>query len=255
MVNSIIKGNWNTTKLIDELKKAAKQYPTLSKDEEEKLIAKYANDRNKLNNLLFMHNIRLVFNVAKKYMSKTDDFDSMVQDGMLGLAIAANNFDVNRNVKFITYAMPWVRKKVLERFYGRAHEVIKRSVSLDAPASQSSSKINDSNDSDFGEYVNDHIDPNALMPKDVNAQVSANEQSMLCADLYEHLENDTSVTDKEKKIFIDLFYNRERAKDIQLMYGVTSRDISIIKDKILKSMKKHLETQFGIHSFLDVYEH
>ena len=103
MVNSIIKGNQNTTKLIAELKKAASQYKTLSKDEEAKMIEDNKHDREKLNDLLFMHNIRIVFNIAKKYMSKTDDFDSMVQDGMLGLAIAANNFDISRGTKFITY--------------------------------------------------------------------------------------------------------------------------------------------------------
>ena len=77
MINAVIRGNQNTTKLISELKKAARQYPTLSKGEEEELIKTYAGNRDKLNNLLFMHNIRLVFNVAKKYMAKTDDFDSM----------------------------------------------------------------------------------------------------------------------------------------------------------------------------------
>ena len=37
MINAVIRGNQNTTKLINELKKAARQYPTLSKDEEEEL--------------------------------------------------------------------------------------------------------------------------------------------------------------------------------------------------------------------------
>ena len=254
MVNAVIKGNQNTTRLISELKKAAKQYPTLSKEAEDELIKTYANDRDKLNNLLFMHNIRLVFNVAKKYMSKTDDFDSMVQDGMFGLAIAAKNFDISRGVKFITYATPWVRKKVLERFYCKANEVIKRSVSLNSPSMQSNSKINDSNEGDLEGYVNDYLDPSVSSIKTFEQQLSAHEQNSLCADLYDSLENDKTITDKEKKIFTDLFYNKERAKDVQRMYGVTSKDISMIKEKILKNMRERLETHFGIHSFLDVYD-
>ena len=254
MVNSIIKGNQNTTKLISELKKAAKQYPTLSKKQEEDLINKYSNDREKLNNFLFMHNIRLVFNIAKKYMSKTDDFDSMVQDGMLGLAIAAKNFDVSRGVKFITYATPWVRKKVLERFYSRTNEITKRSISLNAPTIQMNSKLNDGNDADLEGYVNEYLDPTMTTIKSLHQQLSSNEQSRLCADLYSELKNDDSITDKEKKIFTELFYNKERAKDIQRMYGVTSKDISQIKDKILKNMRQRLESQYGIHSFSDIYE-
>ncbi len=251
MAGTMIKGNQNTTKLIAELKKAAKQYPPLSKKDEEELIKQNAHDRDKLNNLLFMHNIRLVFNVAKKYMGKTDDFDSMVQDGMLGLATAAKNFDITRNVKFITYATPWVRKKVLERFYGKASEVIKRSVSLNSPAQMSSSKLNDTNESTLESYVNDYLEPTTCVQKSFHHQLSANEQTRLCADLYEDLENDSTISDKEKKIFTDLFYNKERAKDIQAMYGVTSKDISTIKEKILKNMRAKLET-YGIHSYGDI---
>lgn len=255
MVNAVIRGNQNTTKLISELKKAAKQYPTLSKEEEEKLIVDNASDREKLNNLLFMHNIRLVFNIAKKYMGKTDDFDAMVQDGMLGLAIAAKNFDLSRGTKFITYATPWVRKKVLERFYNKANEVIKRSVSLNGPTAQSNVKAGDgTSDTEFEGYVNDYIDPSVSSIKTFRQQLSANEQTQLCADLYNELENDKSLTDLEKSIFTDMFYYREKAKDIQREYGITQKDMTEIKDKVLKSMRAKLESHYGIHSFSDVYD-
>ena len=253
MTNSIIKGNQNTTKLISELKKMAKQYPPLSKDEEDSMIAKNKNNREKLNNLLFMHNIRLVFNVAKKYMGKTDDFDSMVQDGMLGLAIAAENFDLSRGTKFITYAMPWVRKKILERFYCKEGEVIKRSVSLNSPA-KANSKVNDSNDSDFENYVNDYIDPSTYSIKSTKQQLSLNEQTQLCADLYNELDNRHDLSDVEKNMFIDMFYNREKSRDIQFKYGVTPRDIAVTKEKILKIMRTQLEMKYGIHSFSDIYD-
>lgn len=254
MVNSIIKGNQNTTKLINELKKAAKQYPTLSKSQEEELIETYKGNRDKLNDLLFMHNIRLVFNIAKKYMSKTDDFDAMVQDGMLGLAIAATNFDISRGVKFITYATPWVRKKVLERFYCKANEVLKRSVSLNAPISASNSKVNDNDDPNLENYVNDYIDPSSMPIRSFHQQLSANEQNQLCASLYHSLENDSCFSDREKSIFIDMFYNKEKAKEIQKKYQVTSKELAGIKEKILLKMRNDLESKYGIHSFSDIYD-
>ena len=254
MVNSIIKGNQNTTKLISELKKAAKQYPTLSKTQEEELIKKYKNDRDKLNNLLFMHNIRLVFNTAKKYMSKTDDFDAMVQDGMLGLAIAANNFDISRGVKFITYATPWVRKKILERFYNRANEVIKRSVSLNAPTACSNIKNNDNDNPDLESYVNEYLDPSTTTIKTIRHQLSANEQSKICVDLYNNLENDDDFNEKEKEIFVEMMYNKEKSKDLQRKYKMTSKDLSMLRDKILDKMRKQLESKYGIHSFSDIYD-
>lgn len=251
MVSSIIKGNQNTTKLIAELKKAANQYPTLSKDEESEMIESNKHDRDKLNDLLFMHNVRLVFNVAKKYMSKTDDFDSMVQDGMLGLAIAANNFDISRGVKFITYAMPWIKKKVLERFYIKENEITKRSVSLNAPAP--GQKVNDSNESNLEDYVNDYVEPSICDSHTAYHQMDVNEQTQLCADLYDGLERRDDLTDVEKSIFIDLFYNREKTRDVQSKYGVTPKDIAVAKAKILKIMKDQLADKYGIHSFSDVF--
>lgn len=251
MVSSIIKGNQNTTKLIAELKKAADQYKTLSKDEESKMIEENKHDREKLNDLLFMHNVRLVFNIAKKYMSKTDDFDSMVQDGMLGLAIAANNFDISRGVKFITYAMPWIKKKVLERFYIKENEITKHSTSLNAP--MQSQKVNDTADGQLEDYVNEYIEPSVCVMHSAHHQIDMHEQTQLCAYLYDGIDKRDDLTDVEKSIFIDLFYNREKSRDIQSKYGVTSKEVASAKAKILKIMKEQLADKYGIYSFSDVY--
>ena len=254
MVNSIIKGNQNTTKLISELKKAAKQYPALNKEEEDALIKKYRNNRAKLNDLLFMHNVRIVFNVAKKYVSKTDDFDAMVQDGMLGLAIAVNNFDIDRGVKFITYAMPWVRKKVLERFYDKSNEVSKRAVSLNSPMNVGNAKINDNDNPDLENYVNEYIDPSAMTIKSLRHQLSANEQIEICSKLYSDLEKDNEFSDVEKKMFIDMIYNKDRSRDIQFKYNVNAKDMALVREKILSKMRDSLKYTYGIESFSSVYD-
>jgi RNA polymerase sigma factor (sigma-70 family) len=251
MKQMIIQGNQNTTKLITELKKAETQYPTLSKEEEEQMISKWKNNRSHLNKLLFMHNIRIVFSVAKRYTSKTDDFDAMVQDGMLGLAIAAQKFDVDRGTKFITYATPWVRKKVLERFYSKANNVIKNSISLNAPQMESNSKTSDDLP-DFENYVHDYIDTTVCPEFGIREQIALNEQAQLCADLYTDLDNDAELQEHEKSIFIDMFYNHERAKDIQRKYNITTKDMTAIKSKILSKMRKTLEDKYSIESFMDI---
>lgn len=254
MVNSIIKGNQNTTRLISELKKAAKQYPTLKKYQEEELIQKYCNNREKLNQLLFMHNIRLVFNIAKKYMGKTDDFDAMVQDGMHGLMIAAENFDISRGVKFITYATPWVRKKVLERFYNKANEVIKRSVSLNSPSSVTNAKVNDGSETDLESYVSEYIDPIAYDKRTIRYEISNHEQAQLCADLYQTLEDNSELSATEKNVFVDIFYNKEKTKDVARKYKLETKDISIIKEKVLDLMRDRLKDNYGIKSYSDIYD-
>lgn len=255
MVNAIIKGNQNTTKLIAELKKASKQFPPLKKNQEIELIRKYEDDREKLNNLLFMHNIRLVFNIAKKYISRTDDFDSMIQDGMLGLAIAAENFDTTRGIKFITYATPWIKKKVLERFYNKANEVIKRSVSLNSTTPSSTCKSNSTNDDhEFESYINDYLDPSVSLISNMRYDIAQIEQTQLCADLYNQLENDTSLSSTEKKIFVDMFYNKEKTRDISRKYNLETKDIAVIKTKILNKMRDHLKMTYKINSYSELFD-
>lgn len=252
MINATIKGNQNTTKLINELKHAEKQYPPLTKEQEEQLIVENKNDRDKLNHLLFMHNIRLVFNVAKKYAKRTDDFDSMVQDGMLGLMIAAQNFDLDRNIKFITYATPWVKKKVLEQFYCKAAEVTKRSTSINAPIDSGNSKINDNDSGEFEDYINDYIDTSVMKVESLHNKLSANEQSELCSYLYDNLDRDPDFSDKDKKIFYDVMKNKENIQNIQFMYGVTAEYVRDLKKKIFKNMKGILKEKYHITSYQDV---
>ena len=55
---------------MNYLKTSSKQYPELNAEEERKMIKKHKRDRETLNKLLQLHNIKLVFNMAKKYMSR-----------------------------------------------------------------------------------------------------------------------------------------------------------------------------------------
>ena len=91
-----------------------------------------------------MHNIRLVFNIAKNYKSITTDFDNIVQDGMLGLAIAADRFNIDRKIKFITFATPWIKKKILENSYSRSSKITSKSISLNTPVKFNAHKSSDS---------------------------------------------------------------------------------------------------------------
>lgn len=98
MINSIgiIQNNACVTDFIRKLKSSNVQYKTLTKKEERKIIEKYfIEDREEeLIELLIMHNIRMVFSIAKRYCKETRDFDNMVAKGLYGLVFAANTFNL-----------------------------------------------------------------------------------------------------------------------------------------------------------------
>jgi DNA-directed RNA polymerase specialized sigma subunit len=97
MINTqgIIQNNSCITDFVKKLKNNKIQYKTLTKKEERDIIEKYISEgkKDELIKLLIMHNIRMVFSIAKHYCKETRDFDNMVAKGLYGLVFAANNFD------------------------------------------------------------------------------------------------------------------------------------------------------------------
>ena len=243
-----IAGNQNTTLLLNQLKASKDQYPNLSKDEERAMIKKYKKNRKELNRLLFMHNIKLVFNMAKKYMSKTNDFDGLVQDGMIGLGEAVNRFDIKKNIKFCTYAYIWIKKYMTMNFYGKQVEIDKRSMSLDMP-SLCTSRSSGGNDVTLENYVNEYIEPTCNSVKTISEELSANEQKEICKSLMDELEQDNSLSATDKAMFIDMFYNREKTRDIADKYGVTPADVNNVKGLVLSKFRDILNHTMNITSY------
>jgi len=90
------------------------KHELLSKEQERALIADaQAGDREALEKLV-RHNARLVHKIAGRWRANdaavtTDD---LVQWGMLGLLTAVRRFDLERGIRFSTYATWWIRKEV-----------------------------------------------------------------------------------------------------------------------------------------------
>lgn len=82
--------------------------------EEERELARRIRDENDLEarNLLVSHNLRLVSFIAKKYHWSSMPFEDLIQEGNLGLMIAAEKFDYRKGYKFSTYATWWIRQSI-----------------------------------------------------------------------------------------------------------------------------------------------
>ena len=91
--------------------RAIAKLPRLTADEEQQLGRRIQrdNDQDALRRLV-EGNLRFVVSYAKRYRGLGVSFLDLIHEGNLGLMEAARRFDPERSVKFITYAVWWIRQ-------------------------------------------------------------------------------------------------------------------------------------------------
>jgi RNA polymerase primary sigma factor len=89
------------------------KYPILTQEEEKKLGKRIQKgDREALKKLIEA-NLRFVVSYVKKYKGMGMGMFDLINEGNLGLIEAAKRFDPDRNVKFISYAVWWIRQAII----------------------------------------------------------------------------------------------------------------------------------------------
>ena len=89
----------------------AKFKPLAMQDEKALGVRIRAGDQEALRQLVEA-NLRFVVHYAKRYRGLGLSFMDLIHEGTLGLMEAAKRFDPDRNVKFISYAVWWVRQAI-----------------------------------------------------------------------------------------------------------------------------------------------
>ncbi len=98
-----------------------KQYPLLPHATVVALAEKFVRTGDlEIRNKIVCHNLRLAANIAFRNRGRGLDVEDMVQEGALGLVIAAERYDPSLGFHFSTYATWWVRQKISRAIHDQA---------------------------------------------------------------------------------------------------------------------------------------
>ena len=100
--------------LLDQYLRDISAYPLITREDEAALAIRIrAGDEEALNGLV-RANLRFVVSVAKKYQNQGVNLSDLINEGNLGLIRAARRFDETKGIKFISYAVWWIRQAILQ---------------------------------------------------------------------------------------------------------------------------------------------
>ena len=111
---------------IDAYFEDIKKYRPLSSREEKELAVKIRKGDKSALDKLVNANLKFVVNYAKQYRKSGVPFSDLISEGNIGLIKAAEKFDETKGVKFISYAVWWIRNSIQEcinRYLGNVEEV------------------------------------------------------------------------------------------------------------------------------------
>lgn len=86
--------------------------PVLSNEEKDELLDKIKKGDKEARTKFINGNLRLVLSVIRRFFSKGENADDLFQIGCVGLIKAIDNFEMDLNVQFSTYAVPMIMGEI-----------------------------------------------------------------------------------------------------------------------------------------------
>jgi len=203
-------------------------------------------------------NLRFVITVSKQYQNQGLDLPDLIAEGNYGLMKAIENFDWSKGLRFISYAVWWVRQSILQSLNENA-----RTIRLPVNVVQELHRAKKELDS-AGVALPEKF---ATLPYTINLDNPLNEEGDTLLDIIvnpnaELADANLSTEDTLKKKLIemlDVLDNRERViiedyfglsgntrtlEDIGGDFSLTKERVRQIKEKALRKLRNETSSLF-----------
>ena len=197
--------------------------PIKSRTRERQLIIKAKKGDYKAQNTLLLSNLAFIFKTAFKYKNYGIPLEHLISEGNMAIIHAIKKFDVDTNVKFITYASYWVRFFI--------SDYIKKNKLKD----KKEKSIEENIKAEFNNSIKDNI-----LYDDENS--SSSDTDIKCENLYaSSTSNAFSKQDAVLEKLLSVLNDRE-AVIIKKYYGIENNEKKNLEEisKILKISKERV---------------
>jgi RNA polymerase primary sigma factor len=208
-------------------------------------------EKNQIYKELLEGNLRFVITVAKQYQNQGLELSDLVAEGNIGLLKAIQNFDWTKKLRFISYAVWWIRQSILQSLNEHARtirlpvnvvqELFKEKKAIDRNGGELSDKfanlpsiVNLNKEiNDEGDTLLDMIsDQNTIMPDEV-----FNSKDVL----KEKLNGIMSVLDERERAIVEDYFGlsgqTRTLEDIGNDFNLTKERVRQIKEKALRKLR------------------
>lgn len=196
-------------------------------------------------------NLRFVITVAKQYQNQGLDLPDLIAEGNLGLIKAIKNFDWTKNLRFISYAVWWVKQSILQSLNENS-----RTIRLPVNVVQEMQKEKKAVDNGLAELS----DKFATLPSMVDLDRSINEDGDTLLDiiinpdannpesvfdtndlLKTKLMDTLNILDDRERIIIEDYFgltgSSRTLEDIGNDFDLTKERVRQIKEKALRKLR------------------
>jgi RNA polymerase primary sigma factor len=214
--------------------------------------------RDQINKELVEGNLRFVITVAKQYQNQGLDFPDLIAEGNLGLIKAIENFDWSKNLRFISYAVWWVRQCILQSLNENAR-TIRLPVNVVQDLHRAKKEIETSGKQLPEKFtnlpsmvnLNDEIneDGDTLIDVITNENVSMPDEYFNTKDtLKQKLMETLNVLDQRERSIIEDYFGLtgtpRTLEDIGEDFNLTKERVRQIKEKALRKLRNESSELF-----------
>ena len=210
----------------------------LSPEEESAIIQRIRKGDTEAENELVKANLRFVISVAKSYQGKGLDLVDLIQEGNCGLLEGSRKYNPDKGIKFITYAVWWIRQAIIKALSDQCRTVR-------VPISQTANlrKVNKA----FEQFEKEN--GRAPMRYELEEQTNLNSEKISASLLstYRSVSLETPFNDEEDNCLLDVLPNENvNDTDEVTLKNDISREINRLISKLPNREGDILKMSFGI---------